>query len=78
VFDLELLLRRHRDAVSPGVMEEPQLLDLALERALELPYEAFRNQVVPFLDPEVVELYDNQEAWEEMQTFVAERLSELR
>jgi len=77
VFDLELLLRRHRDAVSPGVME-PQLLDLALERAFELPYEAFHDQVVHFLDPEVVELYDNQEAWEEMQTFVAERLSELR
>lgn len=77
VFDLELLLRRHRDAVDPGDIE-PHLLDVALERAFELPFEAFHDQVVPFLDLEVVELYDNQEAWEQMRTFVAERVSELR
>lgn len=77
VFDLELLLRRHRDAVPPGTMK-PRLLDAALERAYELPFEAFQDQVVPFLDPDVVELYDDRSAWARMQEFVGERLMELR
>jgi hypothetical protein len=77
VFDLELLLRRHRDAVRSGEIE-PHLLGVAVERTFDLPFEAFRDQVVSFLDPEVIELYDDRDAWERMQTFVAERLSELR
>ena len=77
VFDLELLLRRHRDAVRPGEIE-PQILSVAVERTFELPFEAFRDQIVAFLDAEVVELYDNRDAWEQMRTFVAERLSELQ
>jgi len=77
VFDLELLLRRHRDAIPPGDIE-PQILEVAVERTLELPFEAFRDQVVRFLDPEVADLYDDQSAWEQMQAFVAERLMELR
>lgn len=77
VFDLELLLRRHRDAIGGGEIE-PHVLGAAMERASELPFEAFRDQVVHFLDPEVAELYDDQAAWERMQAFVAERLMELR
>jgi predicted nucleotidyltransferase component of viral defense system len=77
VFDLELLLRPHRDAIGAGEVE-PRVLELALERVFELPFEAFRDQVVPFLDPEVVELYEDRAAWERMQAFVADRLRELR
>ena len=77
VFDLELLLRQHRDAIGAGEIEPPTL-DVALERAFELPFEAFSDQVVRFLDPEVAELYDDHAAWERMQAFVAERLMELR
>jgi predicted nucleotidyltransferase component of viral defense system len=77
LFDLELLLRRHRDAVGAGQVES-HILEAALDRAFDLPFEAFRDQVVCFLDPEAVELYDNRAAWEQMQTFVAERLVELR
>jgi predicted nucleotidyltransferase component of viral defense system len=77
VFDLELLVRGRRDAIRAGEIE-PEVLEAALERAFELPFEAFRDQVVPFLDPEVAELYDDQASWERMQTFVAERLMELR
>lgn len=77
VFDLELLLRRHRDAIGPGEIE-PHVLEVALERVPGLPFEAFRDQVVAFLDPEVVGLYDERAAWERIQTFVAERLMELR
>jgi predicted nucleotidyltransferase component of viral defense system len=77
VFDLELLMRRHRDAIERGQIE-PDVLDVALERTFELPYEAFRDQVARFLDPEAMELYDDHAAWEQMQSFVAERLKELR
>jgi len=77
VFDLELLMRRHRDAIAAGHIE-PHVLDVALERTFELPFEAFRDQVMPFLDPEVLELYDDRATWEQMQAFVAERLMELR
>jgi predicted nucleotidyltransferase component of viral defense system len=77
VFDLELLMRRHRDAIKQGEIE-PRVLDVAVERAFELPFEAFRDQVVRFLDLEVLELYDNGPAWEQIQAFVTERLMELR
>jgi hypothetical protein len=75
VFDLDLLLRSRR---LPTGSLDPELLGKAAERALELPFAAFRDQVLPFLDPEVVELYDTEAAWEQMQTFVAEKLEEAR
>lgn len=77
LFDLELLLRRHRDAVGAGKIDS-EVVEVALERALELPFEAFRDQVVSFLDPEVVELYDDPAAWDQMQALVTERLMEIR
>ena len=76
VFDLELLLRRHREAIGPGQIE-PDTVQAAIERLYELPFEAFRYQVLPFLDPEIAELYDHA-AWEQMQNFVGERLMELQ
>lgn len=77
VFDLDLLLRGNREAIRPGEIEL-QILEAALERAVELPFEACRDQVVRFLDPEVLELYDDRAVWEQMQAFVAQRLTELR
>jgi predicted nucleotidyltransferase component of viral defense system len=71
VFDLELLLRRN--SIPKGSLES-DLLDVAIDRALELTYDAFRDQVLAFLDPGAVELYDSAPAWEQLQTFVAERL----
>jgi predicted nucleotidyltransferase component of viral defense system len=77
LFDLELLLRRHRDAVAAGQIP-PEVLEAALDRAYELPFEAFRDQVVLFLDPAAVELYDDRASWEQLQAYVAERLVDLR
>lgn len=77
VFDLELLLRRHPDAIGAGEIQS-HIIDVAVDRAFELPFEAFRDQVVRFLDPEIAELYDDRGSWDRMQTFVAERLTELR
>jgi hypothetical protein len=75
VFDLDLLLRR--DPLTSGDVD-PTVLTTALDRAMQLPYAAFRDQVLPFLEPEAVELYEGEGAWEQMQTFVAERLEEAR
>lgn len=77
LFDLELLLRRHRSAVS-ALEIAPNILEMALGRALELPFDAFRDQVQRFLVHEVAELYDDKAAWKQIQSFVAERLMELR
>jgi len=71
VFDLEMLLRRQ-----PLQAEtiDSQILQNAAERGLALPFGAFRDQVLPFLDPEVIELYDSPATWEQMQLFVADTL----
>jgi len=73
VFDLDLLLRRQ--PFPAGSLSE-QLLRAAADRALELPFDAFSGQVLPFLEPDAVELYDAA-AWEQMQAFVANKLEEL-
>jgi hypothetical protein len=70
VFDLDLLLRRQ--PLEAGTID-PQILRQAAERGLELPFAAFRDQVLGFLDPEVTELYDKA-AWEQMQLFVTDTL----
>lgn len=75
VFDLDLLLRSRR---LPAGTLDPELLSSAASIALELPYEAFRDQVLPFLDSDARELYEGEEAWQAMQAFVAEALEEAR
>lgn len=77
VFDLDLLFRRHRDVIAKGGIEG-HVLDVALERISELGFQAFRDQVLPFLDPAIADLYDERSAWGQMQAFVADRLAELR
>lgn len=72
VFDLDLLLRPNL-ALAGGSPAE--LRETAAERALALPFSAFRDQVIPFLDPEIAELYD-EDAWKQIQGFVVERLFE--
>ena len=75
VFDLDLLLRRR--PLAPGSLDA-EVLTEAGERTLQLPYGAFRDQVLPFLEPDALELYEDEAAWEQMQTFVAGRLEEAR
>ncbi len=72
VFDLDLLLRRA--PLTQGSVAA-DIRTAAVERALELPYEAFEDQVLPFLDPEVAELYD-ETSWQQMQLLVADKLAE--
>lgn len=75
VFDLDLLLRLRPGSVD-GV--EPDLRSRAAGIALELSYEAFRDQVLPFLEEDARELYEGEEAWQAMQIFVAEALEGVR
>lgn len=77
VFDLELLFRQHRDRIKIEKIEV-STLESALERVFDLPFDAYRDQVLPFLDPEIVDLYSNTESWEQVRTFVAERLEGFR
>jgi predicted nucleotidyltransferase component of viral defense system len=75
VFDLELLLRRQ--PLAKGVLDAA-LLEAAVARALEQDYAAFRDQVVPFLEAGAAELVSSPSAWEQIQTFVADRLEAAR
>ncbi|HEX5592382.1 MAG TPA: nucleotidyl transferase AbiEii/AbiGii toxin family protein [Solirubrobacterales bacterium] len=75
VFDLELLLRQQ--PLSKGSIDAT-LLDAAVGRALEQDYAAFRDQVLPFLEPGAAELIASESAWEQIQTFVADRLEAAR
>ena len=77
VFDLELLLRTHEGADALRQIDE-HVLAAAADRALELPTDAFKDQVLPFIDPEVLELYEDPDTWVRMRTFVADRLATSR
>jgi hypothetical protein len=74
VFDLDLLLRRQaldRDSLDPALRRK------AADIALAMPFGAYRDQVLPFLDSEGLELYGSEGAWEQMQTFVAAQLERV-
>jgi predicted nucleotidyltransferase component of viral defense system len=75
VFDLDLLLRR--SPLPQGVIDAGTL-GRAIERVFELPFDAYRDHVLAFLEPDVAELYEGAESWERMQVFVADRLEEAR
>jgi predicted nucleotidyltransferase component of viral defense system len=75
VFDLDLLLRRQ---ALPRGRIDAETLTRAAERAFELPFAAYRDQVLAFLEPDVAELYEGAESWERMQMFVAGALEEAR
>ena len=75
VFDLDLLF--HQKSLPAGSVDL-ESLEKASEAALKLPFAAFRDQVLPFLEPEVVGLYDSEAAWDDMKSFVAEELEGAR
>lgn len=71
VFDLDLLLRSR--SAAPKALDA-EVLRSAAERALDLSFAEFRDQVVEFLEDGAVALYDSPEAWEGMQVHVAGKL----
>jgi len=75
VFDLDMLLRQR--PLPRGALDAETLANAA-DLALQLPFAAFRDQVLPFLEPGVLELYESESSWEQMQAFVAEKLEQAR
>lgn len=75
VFDLDLLLRQRP---LPAGQLDRGLLTEAAERVFELPFDAYRDHVLAFLDSDALELYDGAGAWERMQVFVAGSLEAAR
>jgi predicted nucleotidyltransferase component of viral defense system len=71
VFDLEPLLRQNP---THATRLDSNLRERVAERALELDYHAFRDQVLNFLDPEIAELYQDAASWEQLRAFVVETL----
>lgn len=76
VFDLDLLFRLRaksgdQEPVSSEYAEEAAL------RALDLPDESFKSEVLPFLEPEIAELYAAPDTWEKMRTFVSGKVEAL-
>jgi hypothetical protein len=57
---------------------DADLLTKAAEIALEIPFDAFNDHVLNFLEPELRDYYDSEESWVRMQTFVAEQLEAAR
>lgn len=70
VFDLDMLLLRA--PLAEGAVA-PEVRAAAAEAGLALPYEAFEDQVRPFLDPAVAALYDAS-TWSQMQDHVVGEL----
>ncbi len=78
VWDLDHLLRVHH--ADPRPLPAPLLAAVgpAIERVLDLPFDAFRSQVLPYLAPDDQALYGDAVAWDRIQDLVIERLDELQ
>jgi len=77
VFDLDLLVATHPNAVQRGQVSPEEAMK-AIEAAFAIPFAAFEELVVEYLEEEFVELYDRPEVWDEMVTRVAEFLGTLQ
>jgi hypothetical protein len=75
VWDLEHLLRTTGADPGPFTAAERRTLGAALERAVALPYDVYRSQVVPYLALEHQEVFGTPETWERMRELVVDRLS---
>jgi Nucleotidyl transferase AbiEii toxin, Type IV TA system len=71
VFDMNWLLARDPEACALAPAKNAQA---AAERAIELAYDDFSAQVVPFLDREDAAIYGTKEAWNQMVGHVVQDL----
>lgn len=76
VFDLDLLISQHPGAIVRGDVSS-SLVKRAASAMFDIPFEAFRELVVDFLEDDFVTVYDRPETWDEMVTRVAEFLEAL-
>lgn len=73
VFDLDHLLRVEPDALAVVDVAREEL-HAAKRRALALTYAEYASTVVPYLEEDIVALYETKDAWVDMQLRVADRL----
>lgn len=78
IWDLDHLLRTTRTGPRPLPARTRQALPAALDRVSELPFEAFKSQVVPFLAAEHQDVFGSRQSWQRMQELVIDRLLELQ
>ena len=77
VFDLDLLFATHADEIRQGDIDGATLTK-AIEAALGIPYEAYRDLVIRYIEDEFVAIYGRPEVWTDMTLGVVERLERLR
>jgi predicted nucleotidyltransferase component of viral defense system len=77
VFDLDLLLRQRGVKPAPIRPLAAEHALAAAERAIDVTYAAYRSEVLPFIDPEVLAIYDQKGAWETMRERVVRQLELL-
>lgn len=77
VFDLDLLLGRHPDALLPGTLDAA-ITARAIEAAFAIPYTSYRDLVVAYLEPEFLEIYGREEVWDGMVLNVTDALRRSR
>jgi hypothetical protein len=65
IFDLDLLVAQHPTVVQRGNVAA-SLASKAAAAAFAIPFDAYRELVVDFLEDEFAELYDRREVWDEM------------
>ena len=74
VWDLEHLLRTTGVNPGPFTKAERKTVAAALDRAMDLPFDVFMSQVVPYLAPEHQEIYGTPETWDRIGELVVDRL----
>jgi len=77
VFDLSLLMARPEAASVKLSRAQESWVSAAIERAMSISYDAYHAQVVAYLDPEQVALYEDRATWDHMQATVIARLERL-
>ncbi|HEY8869024.1 MAG TPA: nucleotidyl transferase AbiEii/AbiGii toxin family protein [Candidatus Limnocylindrales bacterium] len=77
VFDLDLLFGSYPDALKPGGIDAATL-KRAEDAALAIPYEAYSELVVDYIEDDFVEIYGRPEVWTAMVLGVVERLEALQ
>jgi hypothetical protein len=63
--------------IESGTLDPPRI-EQAANNCVGLTYDVYVGQVVPFLELDIVEIYGNEEAWNQMQTRVFEELIRLK
>jgi len=75
VFDLDHLFRQYPHALGQARPDAKKAL-AAKERAIDIPYEAYRELVVEYLEDGFADLYGTEQAWTDMVVRVVEQLEE--